>query len=411
MERKEIESLESKSLLAAIYYLEEDEISFKEHEVIKSQLQKAISRSNISIFNEQGVKVNGGMALNFSTTFLDEVRAKHKSHFVTADYFYYGIYYRDNEGDFVVIARETKIGFNSQMEALLKILISVSLVALLLIFLFSQLLGYMAYQPIVSIIDQIRNRNTSNFNQPLELKQVYTEVDDLIWTYNQFIDQIAKIFSVQKNFIDYVSHELRTPITALFGTLEVTHQKKRTVEEYEEVLIQLNQYTQDLQDTLDQMMLLSGAKTTFELTTIRIDEVIWKVIENAILYHNAHIEVAIEVSNDQLLKVNGNEKLLELAIGNIVGNAIKYSDNEVVKIVLNERAHRLEIAIIDKGIGIPKKDIDQIKHNFYRGTNTQNYQGKGIGLSIANIIFHLHLIELDIKANEDKGTLVSLTFK
>lgn len=410
MEKKEIQALENKSLLAAIYYLERDELSFNEHELIKVQLQKAILKNDISIYNENGKMVNGEMVYNFSTVFLDEVRTKQKSSFITEDYFYYGIYYKDNEGDFVVITRGSKQELISQVDALLKILISVSLVALLFIFVFSQLLGYVAYQPIVSIIKQIRNRNTSNFNQPLVLKKAYAEVDDLIVTYNQFIDQIAKIFSVQKNFIDYVSHELRTPITALFGTLEVTSQKKRSAEEYEKVLAQLNQYTQDLQDTLDQMMLLSGAKTTFELTTIRIDEIIWEVIENAILYHNAHIEVDIEVSNDQLLKVNGNEKLLELAIGNIVGNAIKYSDNELVKIVFVERNNHLEIDIIDKGIGIPEEDIQQIKQNFYRGTNTQQYQGKGIGLSIANIIFNLHQIELDIKKDQNSGTTVTLIF-
>lgn len=410
MERKEIESLESKSLLAAIYYLEQDELSTKEHDLVKSQLQRTISRKNIAIFNEQDKQVNGDMEFPLFKNFLSEVRQNLKSYRITEEYFYNGIFYEDNEGDFVVITRGSKVAFNSQMNTLFWILIIVSAVGLLFIFAFIKWLGYIAYQPIVSIIDQIKNRNTSNFNQPLELRKTYAEVDDLILTYNQFIDQIAKVFSVQKNFIDYVSHELRTPIAALFGTLEVTHQKKRTVEEYEQVLKQLNQYTKDLQDTLDQMMLLSGAKTTFELKPVRIDEIIWQVIENAILYHDAHIDVDIAVSDDKLLKVNGNEKLLELAIGNIVGNAIKYSDNDIVKIVFVERNNHLAIDIIDKGIGVPKEDLHQIKQNFYRGENTHKYQGKGIGLSIANIVFNLHHIQLDITSRKEGGTVVSLVF-
>lgn len=411
MERKELQSLESKSLLAAIFYLEKDELSFKEHELITSQLQKTISRKNIAIFNESNVQVNGEMIFPPFSGFLNDVRVNQNSYRLTEDFFYNGIYYKDNEGDFVVITRESKVEFNAQMDTLFKILISVSVVALLFIFAFSQLLGYVAYQPIVAIINQIKNRNTGNFYQPLELKKAYAEVDDLIITYNQFIDQIAKTFSVQKNFIDYVSHELRTPITAIFGTLEVTNQKKRTVEEYEEVLMQLNQYTQDLQDTLDQMMLLSGAKTSFELKKIRVDEIIWQVIENAILYHNAHVEVDINVTNDQLLSINGNEKLLELAIDNIVGNAIKYSDNQIIKVNFVERNNRLAIDIVDQGIGILPEDTQQIKQNFYRGSNTKNYQGKGIGLSIANIIFSLHQIKLEISPNPTGGTIVSLVFE
>ncbi|MCI0921736.1 HAMP domain-containing histidine kinase [Sphingobacterium rhinopitheci] len=410
MEKTEIQTVESKSLLAAVYYLEKDELSYNEHALITIQLENAISRSNIAIFNAKGQQVNGDMDFPLSKDFLEDVVADHISHYITDEYFYNGIFYKDNEGDFVVITRASKIEFNKQVDALVKILITISVISLFIIFVFSQLLGYIAYQPIVSIIDQIRKRKESNFYQPLELKKAYTEVNDLIITYNQFIDHIAKTFAVQKNFIDYVSHELRTPIAALFGTLDVTKQNKRSTKEYEEVLEQLNQYANDLQDTLDQMMLLSGAKTTFELITVRIDEVIWQVIEKAILYHSARIEVDINVSNDQLLKVNGNDKLLELALDNIVGNAIKYSDNQIVKLNFLERNHHLEIDIIDNGIGILAEDINQIKQNFYRGSNSKNYPGKGIGLSIANIIFSLHQINLRISPNPAGGTIVTLVF-
>ena len=412
MERKEVKGLESKSLLAAIYYLEKDEMSSNEHEEVRSQLQKTISKKNIAIFNEKGEYVSGNMPFDYtkSKEFIDDIKRNYKGYLITDDYFYNGIFYKDNEGKFIVITRELKTEFDGQLDVLLKILIVVSLVGLLFMYLFSQILGYVAYQPIIEIINQIKNRNTSNFNEPLQLKKAYAEVDDLIFTYNQFIHQIAQTFNVQKNFIDYVSHELRTPIAAIFGTLEVTKQKERTAEEYNEVLNRLRQYTTDLQETLDQMMLLSGAKTTFELKPIRVDEVVWQVIENAILYHQARIEVDLYVPNDQLLKINGNEKLLEVAIGNIIGNAIKYSDNNVVKVKFIEVENHLEINIIDQGIGILQEDIEQIKQNFYRGKNTQDYQGKGIGLSIANIIFKLHNIEIDIKQNNVKGTIIVLIF-
>ncbi len=221
---------------------------------------------------------------------------------------------------------------------------------------------------------------------------------------------MAQTFNVQKNFIDYVSHELRTPITALLGTLEVTNHKKRTLEEYENVIVQLKQYTNDLQETLDQMMLLSGAKTSFEFSQIRIDEVVWQVIENAILYHQARINVDLQVENNQLLTIQGNEKLLEVALNNLVSNAIKYSNNQSILVQFLEINHRLQIHISDLGIGILETDIKQIKQNFFRGKNTQDFQGKGIGLSMANIILTLHQIDIEIVPNKPKGTIVKLIF-
>ena len=411
MERKERQSLESKSLLAAIYYLEQDELSFLEHATIKNQLHRTISRQNIAIFDSTDRLFNGDMpnTSQISPTFLADVRRSENGFFKTESFFYNGIFYRDNEGDFVVVTREPKEVFNAQMFSLFQILIGVFLFGIAFIFLFSQYLSYIAYQPIIKIIDQIRERDTKNFNEPLLVEKTYTEISDLVETYNHFVKRIAETFHVQKNFIDYVSHELRTPITALLGTLEVTQSKSRSSEEYRSTIAQLEQYTLDLQDTLEQMMLLSGAKTNFELKPIRVDEVMWAVIENMVLYHAARIEIDIQVKNSNLLTLEANDKLLELAFGNILENAIKYSDNQVVRVLFEEHNGRLRLAIIDQGIGIPAYDMQYILQNFYRADNARKYQGKGIGLSMAHIIFYLHRIDMQIHSQE-KGTVVELYF-
>ncbi|WP_312207952.1 HAMP domain-containing sensor histidine kinase [Empedobacter sp.] len=412
MEKKEFKSLQNKTLLASIYYLEKDELPVLEHNNVQSQLIKTISRKNILIIDQNNKKYNGNMADNKEITqqFIENIRSNKTDFFASKDFFYNGIFYRDNEGDFVVITRESKQEFNEQMQSLLQILISVSLVGLIFIYLCSNFLGVIAYEPITKIIEQIKERDAKNFTEPLKLNKSYAEIEDLIKTYNHFIDRMAQTFNVQKNFIDYVSHELRTPITALLGTLEVTNHKKRTLEEYENVIVQLKQYTNDLQETLDQMMLLSGAKTSFEFSQIRIDEVVWQVIENAILYHQARINVDLQVENNQLLTIQGNEKLLEVALNNLVSNAIKYSNNQPILVQFLEINHRLQIHISDLGIGILETDIKQIKQNFFRGKNTQDFQGKGIGLSMANIIFTLHQIDIEIVPNKPKGTIVKLIF-
>ena len=412
MEKKEIQSLQSKSLLAAIYYLEKDELPTLEHENVKNQLQKTISHKNIVIYNDSNQKFEGNMSENLviPTDFIENVRKNNNDFFVTRDFFYNGIYYHDNQGNFVVIARESKNGFNDQLQSLLHILIIVSIIGLVFIYFFSNYLGYIAYQPIVRVVEQLKERDVKNLNKPLVLKSSYAEIEDLVKTYNLLTEIISQTFLVQKNFIDYVSHELRTPITALLGTLEVTNQKSRNIEEYQNVLLQLKQYTTDLHDTLDQMMLLSGAKTNFEFEAVRIDEVVWKVIENAVLYHNAQINVDLQVENDTLLTIQGNEKLLEVAFNNLVGNAIKYSDNSPIQIQFLESENKLKIQIIDQGIGIDEKEINQITQNFYRGKNTQDYQGKGIGLSMSNIILISHQIDLKIVPNHPKGTIVQLFF-
>ena len=131
---------------------------------------------------------------------------------------------------------------------------------------------------------------------------------------------------------------------------------------------------------------------------------------NRFVLTKARINVNLQVENNQLLTIPGNEKLLEVALNNLLGNAIKYSNNQPVLIHFLEIDNRLQIHIYDEGIGILETDIQQIKQNFFRGKNTQEFQGKGIGLSMAHIIFTLHQIDIEIVPNNPKGTIVKLIF-
>ncbi|MCY4781479.1 HAMP domain-containing sensor histidine kinase [Sphingobacterium sp. UT-1RO-CII-1] len=408
---KEQKSLSSKALLIAIYYLEQDELSLAEHSQIKRQVEREISMSDVVLIDSLNELVRGNMrsVTALSENFVERVR-KEGSAFLNSDNnFYYGIYYEDNQGDFVVISRESKEEFNEQMQSLLQVLLGAFLFGVVVIYLFSNYLGRFAYRPIVDVIQQIGKRDSRNFNQPLSISNAYAEIQDLVKTYNHFVDRIAETFKVQKNFIDYVSHELRTPIAALLGTLEVTQNKERSEKEYKEVIVLLKGYAFDLQEALEQMMLLSGAKTSFDFERIRIDEIIWQLVEDMTIYHQAQIEVNLQVDDPTYLELEGNDKLLELALRNLLSNAVKYSDNQLVKIELTVENSKLELSIQDKGIGILAEDIPQITQNFYRGTNASNYQGKGVGLSIANIIFNMHQVKMSIYSG-NQGTNITLRF-
>lgn len=409
--KSKLQNLEDKTLLAAMYYLEEDEITVAEHQSLREQLRKSMSRGNIAIFDLDGFRVKGEMPLDtgISVAFLETIKLEEEQHLIGSQYFYSGLLYKDNQGDFIVVTREDSTEFKQQKNRLLQILTVVFMGGVAIMYLLSIWLGKFAYMPIVKIVEQIKERDAQNFGHPLAVQKSYTEIEDLIKTYNHFIEQIAQIFHIQKNFIDYVSHELRTPITALLGTLEVSKLKSRTVEEHEAIVTELKQYVQDLETTLDNMMLLSGAKTNFELTSTRIDEVIWKVIENAYLYHASKIEVVMEVENPDILIRKINVPLLEVALTNIIENATKYSNNQPIKINIMTTQNQLNIEIIDQGIGILEEDLQHITANFYRGKNTDGFQGKGIGLSMANIIFKLHKIEMKI-SSQATGTKVSLLF-
>ncbi|MCC8096011.1 MAG: sensor histidine kinase, partial [Tannerellaceae bacterium] len=104
--------------------------------------------------------------------------------------------------------------------------------------------------------------------------------------------------------------------------------------------------------------------------------------------------------------VHANPHLLKIAISNLIQNALKYSGDQPVEIRL--RGHVLEIE--DQGIGIPPEELESIYQPFYRASNTREFKGHGIGLSLSLRILTIYGAQLKITSTLGSGTLVSISF-
>ena len=107
--------------------------------------------------------------------------------------------------------------------------------------------------------------------------------------------------------------------------------------------------------------------------------------------------------------VKANPYLLKIALKNIIDNACKYSEKEV-DITLRQEDRHLVLEVKDQGIGIPPEEIEHIFQSFYRGSNTRDYAGQGIGLSLTLKIISAYHAKLDISSEIEKGTKVRVIF-
>jgi signal transduction histidine kinase len=112
--------------------------------------------------------------------------------------------------------------------------------------------------------------------------------------------------------------------------------------------------------------------------------------------------------NPEALKINGNEQLLHLALSNLINNACKYSDNQVVQVSIRAADHQLIVSIKDVGIGIPEAELKYIYDPFFRASNTKRYEGYGVGLALTRNILRLHKGELLIHSKINEGTTVQI---
>lgn len=408
--------LKSTTLLSAIYYLEQDELPQSEHSLIKDQFRATIQSTNVAVYNEQN-KVEFGQLINdinITPTILNQVRELHNYHFKSDNYFYYGIFYPDNQGDFVVFVKVSNNEFIAQIRSLLFILLGVFLLGLITIYFLSKNISNVAYKPIKRIVQQVNKVNYSNLEQGIVVPQTQDELAELVSTYNNLLSRLSESFLIQKNFINYVSHEFKTPLTAISGNLEVFAQKERTPAEYQKVTIDALENVYKIESILSNLLLLSGLNTKdYNIDDVRIDELVWDIYDNLqdkIQEYKTQLNINIEIEDFNILKIKGNKTLLNVAFYNIIENAIKYSNNNPIDITFKVLHNKLTIEILDHGKGIHPEELPHIKETFYRGKNVGNIKGSGIGLSLAMIIFDQHHIIFQIDSELLIGTKISLTF-
>ncbi|GAA6765409.1 sensor histidine kinase [Flavobacterium johnsoniae] len=407
--------LQKTCLLTGIFYLEKDELPENQHLIIGQQFRENSLEIITRVYDEKNQIVYGDKTLdnNINQSKLDYVRKNRKLSFKSKHHFYFGSYYHDNQGDFVVFVKKNDTDFKTMTDRLLIIMILVLISGLISIYIVSRVLSNLAYAPIKNIINQVNEIQATSLDRQIVSPNSKDDIQELIESYNNLLKRLSDTFIIQKNFINYVSHEFKTPLTAISGNLEVFAQKDRSSAEYKEMSEKVLENVYQIEDTMNTLMMLSGLRENMELNEIfRVDELVWDINDQlSASYHlKGQIQIALEVLNDKLLSIKGNSNEIKIALFNIIENAVKYSAGNPIKISLSEHNQQLKIVIEDQGKGISEEDLQFIKQTFYRGKNVSDIKGSGIGLPLANVIFKQNNIEFTIASKKDAGTTVTLVF-
>jgi len=215
----------------------------------------------------------------------------------------------------------------------------------------------------------------------------------------RMVNTIDAAYQSEKDFISNASHEINNPLTAILGECEITLLKERTPGEYEAALKRIATETKRIVQLMKHLLFLShGDKEILKNATEPI------MLANFLMQF---LDDRIHFSPDTFaFVVDANPHLLKIAISNLINNALKYSGDKPVEIRL--RGSVLEIE--DQGIGIPEEELDRIYQPFYRASNTREFKGHGIGLSLTMRILTLYGAEVKIRSAIGTGTTVSVHF-
>lgn len=410
------ENLEKTAYILAFFYLEEDELNTREYEKIKKQFEeKIISDSIYQVYNSENRIAYGIETVDIPPSTLEKIRKDEFLPFAVGNYLCYGIFYKDNQGDFVVIVKENKNTLDSHLNLLLWILIPLFLTGCIAIVFLSRWVSGFAYKPFSEIISQVNDISTNNLlDVKIKSPQTKDELQDLTDTFNNLLSKISETVVIQQNFVRYVSHEFKTPLASMLGNLDLFALKDRSPEEYHRLSEELMQQIFQMEEILETLIIISDLKKEErETAQTRVDELIWEIINKIKkLYPAVKILVNIDVSpeDETLMLVDISRTQLLIALFNLIENAAKYSKKGNVEIHLYKGENHLCVSIADRGIGIPQEQLSNIGKPFYRGDNTDPMQGSGIGLSLALRIFDKNRIEYRIESEINVGTKISACF-
>ena len=411
--------LESRALSVAQLLIDIEEINADLLKKIEKTSTSSLVEEQISIFdfrNELIYSTEDNKVLNIDEEILNSVRLNEYIRLKKNSYEILGIFYKSRYDRFVVFAGARDVFGMEKIRTLRFILLIVFIINLFIVFIAGRFFSYKALSPILKVMRQVDNIGESNLDQRIDEGNGKDEIAQLASTFNNMLERIESAFKIQKNFIANASHELRTPLTIITGQLEVILLKKRNAAEYRKVILSVIDDIKNLNNISNRLLLLAQASSDLakiNLFPFRIDDLLWTT-SREIMQRNpdysVHISMDTSLEDEKFLTVSGNSALLKTVFSNIIENACKYSpaDKEVF-IYLRNLNKNIAISFKDNGIGIPKEDIIMIFQPFYRGKNSFEYSGSGIGLSLAEKITQIHKGKLEVNSTLGKGSEFILT--
>lgn len=216
---------------------------------------------------------------------------------------------------------------------------------------------------------------------------------------DRIIQEAATTYHTEKTFISNASHELNNPLTAIQGECEITLMKERTPKEYQISLSRIASETRRIIQLMRHLLFISQGENEI------LNQVIEPISLAEFLMQFAKNRTSFSPDNFSFV-VKANPQLLKIAIENILNNALKYSDDKPVEMRLSGNV----LYIKDYGIGIPASDLEHIAQPFFRASNTHEYKGHGIGLSLSIQILNTYEAKVTITSAVNEGTDFKIEF-
>ncbi len=276
--------------------------------------------------------------------------------------------------------------------------------------LLSLLLGFWLSRRVMSPVTDLaqRVRAMSQRGQPGLLRAHFAndEVGQLAEALDDYSARLTEMVQRDREFNADVSHELRTPLAVIASTTELLQASSDLGDKPRERLKRIERAVRQCSELIDALLLLSRRERQAPTDGETTDVV--RVVEQVVDSQRPHIAnkpVAVRVEVDEPLEVVAPSSVVAVALGNLIGNAFKYTPaGEVIITVGHGR-----VSIEDTGPGIAAEDADKLFERGVRGTKVG--KGGGLGLAIVRRLCELYGWTVTLAPRPQGGATALLRFE
>jgi len=320
----------------------------------------------------------------------------------------------------------------SSITTMKKILMIAAMIAIIIVSIGGALFSRVISKPVEELQQGARQIEKGNFTHHVTVK-TNDELGSLADTFNHMSiminnkiqeleaknKELSKMDKLKDEFLANTSHELRTPIHGIIGIADslkmgVYGNLADEVNSNLNLIVKSGNRLSSLVDDILDYSRLKHHDVFLKFVDVDIGSLADVVVSMVKpLARNKYLLIQNRITPGEFI-INGDESRIQQIFFNLLGNAIKFTDEGEVTVegqINPENSNEIIVTVKDTGIGIPRAKINEIFNSFKQvdGTSTRSYGGTGLGLTIARDLVHLHGGTIHVKSEEGTGSTFSFT--
>ena len=261
-------------------------------------------------------------------------------------------------------------------------------------------------KPVTDLAARLDNLNEEAISERLSKHFADDEVGQLATALDSYADRLHHLVERDREFNADVSHELRSPLTVITGATELLLAQPDLEPKVRTRLLRIARAARQSADITTALLHMVRAEQGIDKdsTAHNVGRIVNEVVH---LYEPlvGNKQLVLRVEEKDRLSVIAPESVVAVTVGNLIGNAMRYTlEGEVVITIGNGR-----VKVEDTGPGIPEEDLERVFDRHYRGQNITG-KGSGLGLAIVKRLCELYGWSVQFSNRESGGLRAELRF-